>query len=493
MERLCNKLHPSMRLNGECVHWFRQTITHCMDLIDGRSRESLLWKAVKSLVYPQISKDLMATPTTMTVNIQPKHLSMDSCQYLLQDILNDYVEKAPRFSYETATNIVLWHIIILLFFCIMLLATVMCIILLKKSTSAMGTTVKRLTHLDLIFTPENRMKAVTNRSMRLAQKEKQLLHPKRFIKKEEIFNEANIPVMVVNLGSKLKFIDSVVAGLPLTSGRLYRLQNQYLKVKPIERKTENVNKVMNFINTSAYQLHLVLMFDKEPCYEDRLAIEDTPTRIPIDIRYKSSKVATAASTVLEALEDNPILVEDENTEITIPPLSLKHPANKFKPSGIPLSYSMMSGISYCINVPNPSPRLTETSSSSNINASNQRRISKRESNQNPSPTRSQRLSVSPKSSPRISARSLDSTQMHLSREEKPRSSSIQPYVRKSTFIKSQNLTPSTNTPRSNESSSPVSLSRSQSKTRSGSRSPSPRHAIKSPRSNIGSSQNDTHS
>ncbi|XP_054738240.1 uncharacterized protein LOC129244566 [Anastrepha obliqua] len=265
MEHFCRALHPDLDLSSTCVSWFRQATEHCTDLILQKKRGTAFWTTLKNFIFPNLQTSLLNQK--IPISIHPNRLSVSDCHALFLDIVNDYVARAPRYATEAATNALLWQILYSLMG-IMALGTLLVttIFAYRRYEQSLE---KSLDPLAAAFVPEKRAAAFMNRNMRVLKYELQRLHVQHIIQPEELISPDGTTTLVMKVSSKLNFIDGLVSSTGHCTGRLYRLQELNSKMKP-EYKTETIAKMMRFTNNYSRKLHLMVIFEEDPVYEELL-------------------------------------------------------------------------------------------------------------------------------------------------------------------------------------------------------------------------------
>lgn len=263
MERFCRALHPDLDLSTTCVTWFRQATEHCTDLILLKRRGPAFWTTLKNFIFPNRQTSLLNQK--IPISIHPNRLSISDCHALFLDIVNDYVERAPRYSIEAATNVLLWQILYSLMG-IMALGSLLVttIFAYRKFGQSLE---KPLDPLAAVFTPEKRAAAYINHNLRVLKYELQRLRVRHIIQPEEVISPDGTITLVMKVASKLNFVDGVVGSHTHCSGRLFRLQEMNSKIKS-DYKTETIAKMMNFMNNYSRKLHLLVIFEEDPIYEE---------------------------------------------------------------------------------------------------------------------------------------------------------------------------------------------------------------------------------
>lgn len=263
MEQFCTALHPDLELGPICVSWFRQAVKHCTELItDAKSPSSFFWATVKNFIFPERHTAVLSQK--IPISIHPNRLSMQDCQSLLLDIVNDYIQRAPRYSAESTTNVMLWQVLYSLMG-IMALGSILLGTIFTYNNY--GKPIKKLTPLEELLKPEKRLHAIAKRSLRLAKAEVRQLHVKPTIKPEELFASDGTAILALKVTPKFEFIDSIVSNATQASGRLYRLYDQYRKPKS-DFKTQSITRAMKFLDNNSKKLHLLLIFDDDPVFEE---------------------------------------------------------------------------------------------------------------------------------------------------------------------------------------------------------------------------------
>ncbi|XP_012154720.2 uncharacterized protein LOC105664537 [Ceratitis capitata] len=265
MERFCRALHSDLDLSPTCVSWFRQATEHCTELILQKRRGPAFWTTVKNFIFPSRQTSLLNQK--IPISIHPNRLSVSDCHALFFDIVNDYVERAPRYSIEAATNALLWQILYSLMG-IMALGTLLVTTIFAYRKFG-KTLQKSLDPLAAVFEPEKRAAAYVNRNLRVVKYELQRLHVRHIIQPEEVLAPDGTATLVLKVASKLSFLDGIVGSNTHCSGRLFRLQELNTTTKH-EYKTEAIAKMMRFINNYSRKLRLMVIFDEDPIYEELL-------------------------------------------------------------------------------------------------------------------------------------------------------------------------------------------------------------------------------
>ncbi|XP_039956712.1 uncharacterized protein LOC120772274 [Bactrocera tryoni] len=263
MEHFCRALHPDLDLSTTCVTWFRQATEHCTELILQKRRGPAFWTTLKNFIFPNRQTSLLNQK--IPISIHPNRLSVSDCHALFLDIVNDYVERAPRYSIEAATNVLLWQILYSLMG-IMALGTLLVttIFAYRKFGQSLE---KPLDPLAAVFVPEKRAAAYINRNLRVLKYELQRLRIRHIIQPEEVLAPDGTITLVMKVASKLNFVDGIVGSHTHCSGRLFRLQEMNSKIKT-DYKTETIAKMMNFMNNYSRKLHLLVIFEEDPIYEE---------------------------------------------------------------------------------------------------------------------------------------------------------------------------------------------------------------------------------
>ncbi|XP_067631801.1 uncharacterized protein [Eurosta solidaginis] len=296
MEHFCRALHPDLDLSSTCVSWFRQATEHCTDLILQRRRATAFWVSLKNFIFPSRQTSLLNQ--NVPISIHPNRLSVSDCHALFLDIVNDYVERAPRYATEAATNALLWQILYSLMG-IMALGTLLVstIFAYRKFGKTLE---KPLDPLAAAFVPEKRAAAYINHNLRVVKYELQRLRVRHIIQPEEVLAPDGTTTLVMKVSSKLSFIDGIVGSNTQCTGRLYRLQELNSKVKP-EYKTETIAKVMRFVNNYSRKLRLMVIFEEDPIYEELMRRRRTspvkpasPLTLPSIVTHKKSVSSLAA-------------------------------------------------------------------------------------------------------------------------------------------------------------------------------------------------------
>ena len=263
MEQFCKALHPNMELGSVCVAWFRCAIKHCSNLMStSRLPSTYLWNTFKNFIFPDRSTEIVSQK--VPISIHPNRLSVQDCKSLFMDIVNDYIQRAPRYAAESSTNAMLWQVLYSLMG-IMALGSMLVGVIIAYNRYSQP--VAKIDPMVEVFKPEKRMLAVTKRSLRLAKAEVKRIRLKPLAKPDLLLPKDGAEVMAVKVGTKYELLEGVIEGCLQSTGKFHRLYDQYNKTKA-DFKVEALTKAMKFLDNNCKKLHLLLMFEETPKFEE---------------------------------------------------------------------------------------------------------------------------------------------------------------------------------------------------------------------------------
>ncbi|XP_017472783.1 PREDICTED: uncharacterized protein LOC108363806 [Rhagoletis zephyria] len=263
MDRFCRALHPDLDLSSTCLSWFHQATEHCTELILRKNRGSVFWRLLNKFIF--INRQRSLVNQKIPISIHPDRLSLNDCNALHVEIVNDYLVHAPRYTIEAATNILLWQILFSLFgvfvLCVLLAYTI-------SAYRKYGQSIEKpLDPIASVFLAEKRINAYINRNLRQVKYELRLLHVRHSMKPEDILSPSGTTTFVIIVSSKLNVKNGTLNRTAHCKGRLYRLTELQPKVKPVY-KIQPIAKMMRFINKYSCKLRLRVIFDEEPSFEE---------------------------------------------------------------------------------------------------------------------------------------------------------------------------------------------------------------------------------
>lgn len=263
MEQFCKALHPNMELGTVCVAWFRCAIKHCSSLMTiNRLPTTYFWSTVKNFIFPDRSTEIVSQK--VPISIHPHRLTSQDCQSLFMDIVNDYIQRAPRYAAESMTNVMLWQV---LYSLMGIMALGSLLIGIVFAYNKYGQPIEKVNHLEQIFKPEKRMAAAARRSLRLSKAEVRHIRLQPKAKPEQLLPADGVEVMALKVATKYEVLEGIIEGCLQSTGKFHRLYDQHNKTKT-DFKIEALAKAMKFLDNNCQKLHLLLMFEENEKFEE---------------------------------------------------------------------------------------------------------------------------------------------------------------------------------------------------------------------------------
>ncbi|XP_011291285.1 uncharacterized protein LOC105261636 [Musca domestica] len=266
MEKFCRSIHPDLDLGTTCINWFRQATTKCSTLMANvKDPTKHLWASLMDFIFPERQTGLISKQIPLTMH--PHHLTLDDCQSLFNDIVEDYVRRAPRYSEETKTVVRLWQILYSMVGIMFLLS----LLLFVKYLHGRGRRpLKIAAKAEECSHPTKCLQAAARRSLNLAKCENRHLRVLPLVQPAELITPDGAPVLAIKLKSKYDLIGSKkILGTMEADSRLYSaLKNDERALK--ECKIQTIAKALEIIGNTTRKLHLLICFEDDAIFEEEI-------------------------------------------------------------------------------------------------------------------------------------------------------------------------------------------------------------------------------